>query len=327
MSIVKLSNSKVFSCGAEQTLLEAARAQGILLEHGCRTGRCGICKAKVVTGTTSVLLDEGSLSQDERDREIILTCCRAAVTDVELDIEDLSELAGFSVKTLPCRIDGLQMLSEDVLDVTLRLPPNSSLQYLPGQYVDIIKGSVRRSYSVANAPRDDGKITMQIRRVANGEMSRYWFDEAKENDLLRLEGALGTFFLRQESARHLIFLATGTGIAPIKAILQQLASSKGLGSYENIHLYWGGRCERDMYWVPDFPGLNLNYVQVLSRSASSTGRMGYVQDAVIDSGIALEAAVVYACGSEKMIESARETLIASGLEPKRFHSDAFVSSN
>lgn len=327
MSMVKLSNSKMFSCGSGQTLLEAARAQGLLLEHGCRTGRCGICKAKVVTGITSVLIDEGSLSQEERDREIILTCCRAALTDVELDIEDLSELAGFTVKTLPCRIDGLQMLSEDVVEVTLRLPPNAQFQYLPGQYVDVIKGSVRRSYSIANAPRGDGKITMQIRRVANGEMSRYWFEEAKENDLLRLEGALGTFFLRQESVRHLIFLATGTGIAPIKAILQQLASSESIGLYENIHLYWGGRCESDMYWVPDFPGLNLNYVQVLSRSVSSTARRGYVQDAVIDSGIALETAVVYACGSEKMIESARETLIATGLEPKKFYSDAFVSSN
>nr|WP_306109379.1 FAD-binding oxidoreductase [Pseudomonas sp. ALS1279] len=325
--MVKLSNSKMFSCGSGQTLLEAARTQGILLEHGCRTGRCGICKAKVVTGITSVLIDEGSLSQDERDREIILTCCRAAVTDVELDIEDLSELAGLVVKTLPCRIDGLQMLSEDVVEVTLRLPPNAQFQYLPGQYVDVIKGSVRRSYSIANAPRGDGKITIEIRRVANGEMSRYWFEEAKENDLLRLEGALGTFFLRQENVRHLIFLATGTGIAPIKAILQQLVSNEGIDLYENIHLYWGGRYESDMYWVPEFPGLNLNYVQVLSRSVSSASIRGYVQDAVIESAIDLEAAVVYACGSEKMIESAREKLTASGLNPKRFHSDAFVSSS
>lgn len=327
MSVVKLSNSKVFSCSPEQTLLEAARAQGLLLEHGCRTGRCGICKASVISGATSALIDEASLDQEDLSNNMILTCCRTAVTDVELDIEDLSELAGYSVKTLPCRIDTLQMLSSNVIEVTLRLPPGNFLQYLPGQYIDIIKGSLRRSYSIANAPQSDGKIIMQIRKVADGEMSRYWFEEAKVNDLLRLEGALGTFFLRKTNASELIFLATGTGIAPINAMLQQLASDVSLNSYSAIHVYWGGRHESDIYFSLDFSTLDINFVPVLSRSASSTVANGYVQDVVIAAGIDLRKSIVYACGSEKMIESAREKFIASGLEPRNFRSDAFVSSN
>src|SRR5690606_778496 len=119
----------------------------------------------------------------------ILTCCRTAVTDITLDIEDLGELGNIETKTLPCRIDSLALLADDVIEVTLRTPPASRLAYLPGQYIDVIgKDGLRRSYSVANAPRDDGKIALQIRKVPNGEMSRYWFDEARANDLLRLEG-------------------------------------------------------------------------------------------------------------------------------------------
>lgn len=328
MSLVKLSNAKVFNCQSEETLLEAARAQGVMLEHSCRTGRCGICKAEVLAGVTKPLKEEESLTHEERSAGVILTCCRTAVSDIELDIEDIGELGSIESKTLPCRIHALSMLSDDVIEITLRTPPASPLHYLPGQYVDVIgKEGLRRSYSIANAPRNDGKITLQIRKVPNGEMSRYWFEEAKENDLLRLEGPLGTFCLRQTQASHLVLLATGTGIAPIKAMLEQLAENSALNNYRQIHVYWGGRTEKDLYWSPDYPMLNIHYVPVLSRSPNSAGAQGYVQDAVISDGIDLKDAVVYACGSESMIETARVKLVAAGLEPKKFHSDAFVSSN
>ena len=328
MPAVALSNAKVFSCSSEQTLLEAARAHGLALEHSCRTGRCGACKAQVLVGVTSATKDEESLTEDERTAGFILTCCRTAVTDVQLDIEDLGDLANIETKTHPCRIDSLMLLSDDVIEVTLRTPPNSRLVYLPGQYIDVIgKDGLRRSYSVANAPRDDGRITLQIRKVPNGEMSRYWFDEAKANDLLRLEGPLGTFCLRPSQASHLVLLATGTGIAPIRAMLEQLATHPSLNTYRQIHVYWGGRTEKDLYWIPEYPTLSLRFVRVLSRSPDSAGSKGYVQDAALANGIHFQDAVVYACGSESMIASARSKLVASGLRPKHFHSDAFVSSN
>jgi|SRR3990167_860756 len=329
MPAVALSNAKVFHCSSEQTLLEAARAQGLALEHSCRTGRCGACKAQVLDGVTSATKDEESLTEDERTAGFILTCCRTAVTDVQLDIEDLGDLANIETRTHPCRIDSLMLLTDDVIEVTLRTPPTSRLVYLPGQYIDVIgKDGLRRSYSVANAPRDDGRITLQIRKVPNGEMSRYWFDEAKANDLLRLEGPLGTFCLRPSQASQLVLLATGTGIAPIRALLEQLATNSSLNTYRQIHVYWGGRTEKDLYWTPEYPTLSFRFVRVLSRSTDSAGSTrGYVQDAALADGIPLQDAVVYACGSESMIGSARHKLIASGLDPKHFHSDAFVSSN
>lgn len=328
MSKVTLSNGASFDCQSEQTLLEAARAQGLILEHSCRTGRCGVCKAPVLTGETLALKTEESLTEGERASGVVLTCCRTALTDTELDIEDLGELGSLEVKTLPCRIDSLNLLSDDVVEVVLRTPPASRMSYLPGQYIDAIgKNGLRRSYSIANAPRDDGKITLQIRKVPDGEMSRYWFAEAQVNDLLRMEGPLGTFCLRRSQASYLVLLATGTGIAPIKAMLETLATNPSLNGYKQIRLYWGGRTEKDIYWIPDFSGLDFNFIRVLSRTRSSGHVKGYVQDAVLADDLDLQDSIVYACGSETMIESARTKLITAGLDPKNYHSDAFISSN
>lgn len=327
MAKVTLANGKLFENVSARTILDSARAAGFVLEHSCRTGRCGACKGLVVSGDTEVLTPEDSLTESERKEGYILTCCRAALNDLQLDMEDLGDLASLTVKTLPCRIDGLQMLSDDVVEVILRTPPASQLEYLPGQYIDVIgKEGLRRSYSIANAQREDGKITLQIRKVANGQMSRYWFEEAKLDDLLRLEGPLGTFCLRKSKVANLILLATGTGIAPVKAILEQLALSSDLTSYSDIRVYWGGRTEQDIYWKPELFSLPLAFIPVLSRS-DWAGRKGYVQKAVIDDAVDLADSVVYACGSEAMISSAYEELLACGLSAKYFYSDAFVSSN
>lgn len=267
------------------------------------------------------------MNEEDLSKNLILTCCRTALTDIELDIEDLGELAKFQTKTLPCRVDSLNFLSEDVVEVTLRTPPTSRLAYLPGQYVDMIgKNGLRRSYSIANVPREDGKITLQIRKVETGQMSKYWFEEAAANDLLRMEGPLGTFCLRNSNASQLILLATGTGIAPIKAMLEQLAVKPALNTYQQIHLYWGGRTVQDIYWSPDFPCLSIRFVPVLSRTNAWSGAKGYVQNAVLTDKLHLGDAVVYACGSEVMIKSARDQLTLAGLNAKNFYSDAFVSS-
>jgi CDP-4-dehydro-6-deoxyglucose reductase, E3 len=327
MAIVTLSNRTHFDCHPEQTILEAARQQGIALEHSCRTGKCGACKTLTVNGETVAVKPETCLTSEQLAAGYILTCCRTAKTPVQLDIEDLGELGKLQAKTLPCRIDQLQLLTDNVIEVTLRTPPTSKLAYVSGQYVDMIgKDGLRRSYSIANAPREDGKLTLQISKVPDGEMSHYWFCEAKANDLLRLEGPLGTFSLRKTKAKQLILLATGTGIAPIKALLEQLTAATQ-HAFNNIHLYWGGRVEEDIYWHPRFPALPLKFSPVLSRNPEWSGHKGYVQHAVLQDVPTLSDAVVYACGSEAMINSAHVDLIAAGLNSKNFFSDAFVSSN
>lgn len=329
MATVTLSNRKSFAAEPGKSLLDSAKAQGIVLEYSCRTGRCGVCKARLLSGETEVLQEQLELTDSEISAGYILTCCQGAVSDVELDIEDLGALADLQIKTMPCRLDSIEKVAADVVHVVLRTPPRSALFYLAGQYVDVIgKEGVRRSYSVANAPREDGKLDLYIRQVPDGAMSQYWFEHAQANDLLRLEGPLGTFSLRSTPAKNLVFLATGTGIAPVKAMLEALSANPDQAAGKQIHVYWGGRIESDIYWRPDFSHLDLTFTPVLSRAGDLwAGRTGHVQQVLLDDGIAMSDAVVYACGSETMIHSARDVLIGAGLPTKNFYSDAFVSSN
>jgi CDP-4-dehydro-6-deoxyglucose reductase len=328
MNKVTLSNSREFLCISNLSMLDSAREAGIVLEHSCRTGKCGVCKAQVISGETKVIRHEESLLEHELDSGIILTCCRTADSNVLLDVEDLGQLALIKKMTLPCRIDSISLLAEDVVQIMLRLPPNNNFQYLPGQYIDVIgTGGVKRSYSIANTFTQGGKIELHVKKVSEGIMSNYWFGGAKPSDLLRLDGPHGTFSFRDKPAQNIIFLATGTGIAPVKSILEQLDQNPSLATGKIIHIYWGGRFEHDLYWRPSFSTIKPIFKPVLSRANDVwQGRRGYVQDALISDGVDLSDAVIYACGSPEMIESAATSLALQGLKRNCFFSDAFVSS-
>lgn len=324
---ITISSGKTYNAQSEESLLDAALRQHVVLDYSCRTGRCSSCKGRVVSGETVAMQDELGLSAEERSQGFILTCVRRACSPVALEVDDLGDVVLPEAKTIPCRIQSLELLSHDVLRVMLRLPPNSALEFLPGQYIDIIAaGGLRRSYSLANAPRQDKQIELHIRAVPDGEMSRYWFSEAKANDLLRLRGPLGTFFLREQTGKHLVLLATGTGIAPVKAILEGLSTLAEEVQPSSVTVYWGGRQRADLYWqLPDLP--RLRFVPVLSRADEGwTGARGHVQDVLLNDSPDLPTTLVYACGSDAMIHGAQSLLRAAGLPDRHFHSDAFVCS-
>jgi len=329
MSVVTLNTGRSFSADTTTSILDAARAAGIVLEYSCRTGRCGICKAPVAAGETVLLRPEDeSLSSAEMQQGLILTCCRAAAGDVALDIEPLDRLAGFDIKTMPARIVSIDRLAPDIVEVVLRTPPASPLRFVAGQYVDVLAEGVRRSYSLANAPCADHHLTLIIKRYPGGALSGYWFERAKVNDLVRLEGPFGTFFLRDEAPTNLLFLATGTGIAPVKALLEELASDPTRAARHRIDVFWGNREAESFCWDPVSLGLDIGFHHLLSgRDENWSGRRGYVQDAAIARGIDPADTVVYACGSSAMIDAARAALLALGVPAKRFFSDAFVVSN
>lgn len=308
-------------------MLDAARRQGIVFNYSCRTGRCSSCKGRVITGQTVAQQIETGLTKAEHQQGYVLTCVRQALGPLQLDISDLGDILLPEARTLPCRILSLSLLAPDVMRVTLRLPPTATVDFLPGQYIDIIgPEGLRRSYSIANAPRADRSIELHIRKVNGGAMSQYWFHTAKVNDLLRLRGPLGTFFVRGQADKDLIFLATGTGIAPVKAILEGLSTLQTEAQPRSVSVYWGGRHEEDFYWTPN-QFQNVRFVPVLSRGQSTwAGARGHVQDILLNERPILENIQVYACGSEAMISSARSQLLAAGLAPSQFHSDAFVAS-
>lgn len=328
MHVISTTSGKQFSAQANESLLDAALRQGVALEYSCKTGRCSTCKGKVIVGSTLAAHDEIGLTVAERDAGWVLTCVRQAVSDTTLAIDDLGDVRMIPPKTLPCRIHAIDRLAPDVVRVQLRLPPTSSFDYHPGQYIDVIgPGGVRRSYSVANAPAADKLIELHVREVPGGVMSGYWFGEAKQNDLLRLNGPLGTFFLRDIAGKDLVFLATGTGIAPVKAMLESLEPVDAERRPRSIAVYWGGRQRPDLYWQPTSISVGHRFETVLSRaSVDWTGRRGHVQRALLSDQPSWADAVVYACGSDAMIHSARELLQSAGLPSRAFHSDAFVCS-
>jgi len=327
---ITLKNGKTFLCDSNTTIFEAAKNNGIILEHSCLTARCRSCVVQIEEGTTHDKLDDLVLSAEEKSNKWALSCNSIPTSDVVLDIEDLGGIKVFEKKIVPAKIQSIEKLTDNVIQVILRLPPNSNFEYNSGQYVNITKGQIKRSYSIANAYQEIGSITFFIKKYENGQMSNYWFDEAKENDLLRIEGPVGSFFLRESEVENIIFLATGTGIAPIKAILESVSINNQKYENKKFWIFNGARYESDLFWRPNELNVisNLNYIPVLSRASENwNGEKGYIQEIVLKSGIDLTNAQVYACGSNNMIESAKETLVENGLNIKNFFSDAFVATN
>lgn len=307
-----------------QTILDAARQNNIGIEHSCRNGRCGACVAPVLSGNTEPVLDEQSLGAEDLSSNKILTCCRVALSDTCLNIEDLGAIGCLPLLTLPCRIDSVLNLTIDVIKLVLRLPPSSNFTFFAGQYIDLIHAGFRRSYSIANSVRSDNKIELHIKKVKGGKMSEYLFSHAAQNDLLRLEGPRGTFSYRDDIEENLVLMATGTGIAPIKAMLEDFNTQE---IAKKIYVLWGGRVSTDLYFDTSKTGVSHTFIPVLSRERQKGAFNGYVQDAALGLGLDLKSTTVYACGSEIMIQDAMTLLVESGLPKNRFYSDAFVSSN
>ncbi|MDH1289698.1 FAD-binding oxidoreductase [Comamonas terrigena] len=329
MAIVELTSGRKFEARDDESLLDAAARSGVSLSYSCKTGRCSSCKCKLLRGETGLLQPEVGLTADEQADGWILGCVRFAVNDIVLEAEDI---CGFSLpeeKILPCRISEIVLVAPDVVRVLLRFPPNSTFHFFPGQYVNVIgSGGVRRSYSLANADFKNKTLELHIRNVEGGAMSRYWFGQAKVNDLLRICGPLGTFFVRKFNGLDLVFLATGTGIAPVKSILESIHNLPQIEKPRSVHVFWGARTVSDLYLNFMDVVKEYQYTPVLSRSDNRwKGAVGYVQNVFLQNESSdLRNTVVYACGSDRMIHDAKKALEESGLEAKNFHSDAFVSS-
>lgn len=327
---ITLSNNKAFFCEENSTIFDAAKNAKLLLDHSCLSARCRSCAVKIVSGKTQNLFEENVLSEEERGSNFVLSCNAKPLSDLVLDIEDLSGITIHDKRIIPSKIDSINYLSKSVVKVSLRLPPNSNFNFNPGQYVNIIKGDLTRSYSISNSPRDTANLEFYIRKYENGLMSKYWFEEAKENDLLRIEGPIGTFFLRESSYSNIVFIATGTGIAPIKSIIESIETSEIKNKETKFWVILGARNEEDIFWdiFKSVTDLNIEYITVLSKpSVNWNGPIGYVQDVVLKLNLDLSNTQVYACGSDKMIESAKNLFIQNSLLVSNFYSDAFIQTN
>ena len=326
---IKPSNKR-FRAEAHQTLLEAGLKQGHILPYGCRNGACGVCKGKVLHGT----VDQGNyqkhaLSDAEIASGLTLFCCAKPLSDLVIACEEVSAPVNIEVKTLPCRVQKLERLAEDVMAVYLKLPATENLEFLSGQYIEILtKDGSSRSFSLANAPHDSEFLQLHIRNIPGGVFTQHVFTEMKVLDLLRIRGPLGTFFLREDSDKPIIFVASGTGFAPVKAIIEHALH---IGLQRPMHLYWGCRVLADLYMLElaeQWQKQGIKFTPVLSEARAEDhwqGRRGFVHQAVLEDYSDLSGYQVYGCGSPIVVESAhRDFTTLRGLPNEEFLSDSFT---
>ena len=322
-----------FSCDADDTVLGAAIKAGIGLPYGCKNGACSSCKGKVLSGTVShKAYQQRALTPEEKDQGYALFCCATASEDLVIEAREVGGSSDYPVRKMPSRVASMERVAPDVIIITLQLPANEVLAYRAGQYIEfMLRDGKRRSYSLANAPSLDAPLSLHIRHMAGGLFTEQVFGTMKERDILRFEGPMGTFFLREESDKPVILLASGTGFAPIKALVEHM---QHLQSTRPVTLYWGGRRPHDLYmqtlceqWAASMP--HLRYVPVISDALPEdgwNGRRGFVHAAVMEDFPDLSGHQVYACGAPIVVDSARRDYVAQcGLPADEFYADAFTS--
>jgi CDP-4-dehydro-6-deoxyglucose reductase, E3 len=329
-------SGRSFSVDRDEPLLAAAIRQGIGLPYGCRDGACGSCKCRLLEGRVIHGAHQAkALSNEEEAAGLVLTCCAAPQTDVVLEARTVPGAGEFPVRKMPTRVISIDRPAPDVAVLKMQLPANDVLRYHAGQYIEfILRDGARRSYSMATAPHTQSAmpgIELHIRHMPGGLFTEQVFSSLKAKDILRIEGPFGSFFLREDSTAPIVLLASGTGFAPIKAIIEHLRFK---ASERPLVLYWGCRSRADLYqhdWAlqaaQEMP--NLRYVPVLSEPKTAddwTGRTGLVHHAVMQDLPDLSAHQVYACGAPIMVESAQRDFVARcGLPAEEFYADAFTS--
>ncbi len=320
------SSGHRFTVSSGEAILDAALRQGIGLPYGCRNGACGSCIATLVSGAVHYPAGEPQALSSPGQ---VAVCQAHPDSDLVLDVREVSADRDISIKTFPCRAEHLERLSHDVMRVLLKLPQTERMQFLAGQYIEfILKDGRRRAFSIANAPHQDEYLELHIRHIPGGSFTGHVFDEMRDRALLRIEGPLGSFYLREDSPRPVLMMGGGTGIAPLKGMLEHAFYT---GFERPIHLFWGVRSRRDLYldalprqWEKEHP--SFKYTPVLSQPDAGDqwqGETGLVSDAVVAHYPDLGPFDIYMSGPPVMIEAATPQFVAHGALTDHMYSDAF----
>jgi len=323
-----------FPVESSDSILQAAMNAGLVLPYGCRDGACGSCKGKLISGEVDYgEYAEKALPAEEKANGAVLFCQAKALSDVVIEARDVRKAGDIPIRKLPARVAKLERAADDVMVISLNLPANEKLQFVAGQYLDILqRDGSRRSFSMGHSPQEEKGVELHVRLVAGGSFTQHVFTAMKERDILRFEAPLGTFFLREESPKPIVFVASGTGFAPIKSILID-AFAKDIT--RPMVLYWGGRRPKDLYmnalceqWATEHA--NFKYVPVISDALSEdnwSGRSGFVHRAVMADFPDLSGHQVYACGVPIMVDSAKKDFIAQCKLPEdEFYCDSFTTA-
>ena len=332
-SVLVQPSGRAFSVEASETLLAGGIRQGVGLPYGCKDGACGSCKCKKISGSVvHGSHQDKALSAAEEAAGMVLTCCATATSDVVLESRQVSLEGALPVRKMPARISSMVRASPDVIQLQIQLPASESFQYRAGQYLDVLlRDGARRSYSMANAPHTGPSLELHIRHMPGGRFTDLVFGSMKERDIVRIEGPMGSFFLREDSDKPVVLLASGTGFAPIKALIEHMQERR---ITRPATLFWGGRRPHDLYmddWVRAQCAVmpHLSYVPVVSDALPEDnwkGRTGFVHQAVLEDIPDLSGYQVYACGAPVVVDSAqRDFSDLAGLDEAEFFADSFTS--
>ena len=335
-SVTVQPSGRRFEVERDEPVLAAAIRQSVGLPYGCKDGACGTCKSRLLEGRViHGVHQHKALSEQEEAAGFLLTCCSTPQTDLVIEARTVPGAGEHPVRKMPCRVTSIERVAPDVALLRLQLPANDRLLYRAGQYIEfILRDGARRSYSMANAPHTQEAapgLELHIRHMPGGKFTDHVFGAMKEKEILRLEGPFGSFFLREDSQAPIVLLASGTGFAPIKAIVEHMRHN---GIARPAALYWGCRTRADLYqhaWCEEAAAAmpNLRYVPVLSEPRPEdawAGRTGFVHQAVMADLPDLSAHQVYACGAPVMVEAAQRDFVSRcNLPAEEFYADAFTS--
>ncbi|MDZ7748219.1 MAG: CDP-6-deoxy-delta-3,4-glucoseen reductase [Halofilum sp. (in: g-proteobacteria)] len=319
-----------FDVEAGESILDAALRHGYSLPYGCRNGTCAACEGELLAGDVEYPGGPPPALTDQAAAAGRVILCQAQPSaDTEVEVHEVDEARDIVVRTLPVRVAEIEPLAHDVTRLRLRLPAAERLQFLAGQYIDLLlKDGRRRSFSLANPPHDDDLLELHVRRVPGGRFSDELLSDMRPKALLRFEGPLGSFFLREDSGRPIVLVAGGTGFAPIKSIVEH-ALARGIE--RPMHLFWGVRARRDLYlgelarrWAGEHA--HIDFTPVLSEPGPDDdwdGETGFVHDAVLRAHPDLSGHQVYMSGPPPMIDAGRNAFRAAGLPREELFFDSF----
>jgi CDP-4-dehydro-6-deoxyglucose reductase len=319
-----------FQAPSDTSILQAALAAELIIPYGCKDGACGSCKARVISGQIDHARSPvTTLTTTERENGMGLMCCARALSDVEVECREVRRTTDIPIRKLPCRVQSLTKAADDVMILSAKLPANDPFRFMAGQYIDfLLTGGRRRSFSIANAPHQAEALELHVRQVEGGFFTGQVFSTMKERDILRIEGPLGGFYLH-DGDKPIIFLAGGTGFAPIKSIIEDMNHR---GIRRPIHFYWGSRDLAGLYqhelaqeWARTLP--DFKYIPVISDKLPEgwSDRTGFVHEAVMADHPDMSGFDVYACGAPAMIDAARRDFAdRCNLHTDAFFADAFT---
>ena len=322
------ASGREFSARPGETILAAALRQGIVLPYSCKNGTCASCKCHLVEGQVLYPFNPPeALSLDEMSAGASLACQAVPGGDLVIEAHEIEQVADIPVRMLPARVESLERFTPEIMRLRLKLPRAGRLQFLAGQYIDILlPGGKRRAFSIASAPSEADFIELHIKHVDGGGFTGHVFDGMELRDILRLEGPLGTFFVRRDTERPIIMMGGGTGFAPLKSMIEELIEA---GDPRPIELFWGVRQESDLYarklikqWTEQLG--SFSFVPVLAEPGDNwSGKTGFVHEAVLDAHADLSPFDVYMSGPPAMVHTARDTFLAAGVSEEHLFYDSF----